>query len=198
MRVAKSPPWRRASSVMDTILVVNAGSSSVKFEVFAIVGTKGWIGSSRDRWTASVCGRACVHTAPTRRSSWSNPMRRNAWGIPQAALETAGVWLHKMQKLLPVAVGHRVVHGGPEYDRPVLIDQRTCSRGSNATCRSRRCTSRTTLRRSALILTACLSSRRSPVSTRPSTAAQRVADHFAIPSGFMRKGAPLRLSRPVL
>ena len=27
------------------------------------------------------------------------------------------------RKINPIAIGHRVVHGGPEYDRPVLVDQ---------------------------------------------------------------------------
>ena len=39
-----------------------------------------------------------------------------------AALQTAGAWLRETQKLEPIAVGHRVVHGGPEYDQPILID----------------------------------------------------------------------------
>jgi acetate kinase len=34
----------------------------------------------------------------------------------------AGAWLRKTQNLEPIAVGHRVVHGGPQYDRPILID----------------------------------------------------------------------------
>ena len=53
-------------SAMDTILVVNAGSSSVKFQVF---GTR-WKGQSqaagqRARWTASARGRGCAPAAPT-------------------------------------------------------------------------------------------------------------------------------------
>ena len=35
---------------------------------------------------------------------------------------SAGAWLRETQKLEPIAVGHRVVHGGPDYDRPVLVD----------------------------------------------------------------------------
>src|SRR5205807_3750665 len=38
------------------------------------------------------------------------------------ALATAGEWLRETQKLHPIAIGHRVVHGGPHYDRPVLVD----------------------------------------------------------------------------
>jgi acetate kinase len=40
----------------------------------------------------------------------------------QAALTLTGDWLRDTQDLNPVAVGHRVVHGGPRYHRPVLID----------------------------------------------------------------------------
>src|SRR5262249_56259989 len=38
------------------------------------------------------------------------------------ALAVAGAWLRETQNLEPIAVGHRVVHGGPQYDQPVLID----------------------------------------------------------------------------
>ena len=31
-------------------------------------------------------------------------------------------WLRDTQSLEPVAVGHRVVHGGPLFDRPILVD----------------------------------------------------------------------------
>jgi hypothetical protein len=41
--------------------------------------------------------------------------------VPSALL-TAGTWLRESQNLAPTAVGHRVVHGGPQYDRPVRID----------------------------------------------------------------------------
>jgi acetate kinase len=39
-----------------------------------------------------------------------------------AAIHAAGAWLLETQKVEPVAVGHRVVHGGPDYDGPVLVD----------------------------------------------------------------------------
>jgi acetate kinase len=39
------------------------------------------------------------------------------------ALATGGAWLRDEIRINPVAVGHRVVHGGPDYDRPVLIDE---------------------------------------------------------------------------
>jgi acetate kinase len=39
-----------------------------------------------------------------------------------AALQTAGAWLRESQQLELKAVGHRVVHGGPDYNRPVVVD----------------------------------------------------------------------------
>ena len=35
-----------------------------------------------------------------------------------AALMLASTWLREELQLSPLAVGHRVVHGGPDYDRP--------------------------------------------------------------------------------
>jgi acetate kinase len=40
----------------------------------------------------------------------------------------AGEWLRNELRISPIAVGHRVVHGGPDYDRPVLIDHGVVAR----------------------------------------------------------------------
>src|SRR5207245_1966147 len=45
-----------------------------------------------------------------------------------AAMMTAGAWLRDELQLSPIAVGHRVVHGGPDYDCPVLIDHGVIAR----------------------------------------------------------------------
>src|SRR5262245_38094237 len=47
-----------------------------------------------------------------------------AVGDVSSAIGIAASWLKETQNLAPVAVGHRVVHGGPNYDRPVLVDDR--------------------------------------------------------------------------
>ena len=113
---------------MDTILVVNAGSSSVKFQVFAVNGAadpecliKGQVEGigTRPRLRASASDRTQLIDrvyAPERMKDVSS------------ALQAAGVWLQDTQKLEPVAVGHRVVHGGPDYDRPVMIDDAVLAR----------------------------------------------------------------------
>ena len=46
----------------------------------------------------------------------------------EAAIFVAGAWLRETQKVDLVAVGHRVVHGGPDFDGPVLVDADVISR----------------------------------------------------------------------
>jgi acetate kinase len=113
---------------MDPILVVNAGSSSLKFQVFGITGTadlrcliKGHIDGigTRPRFRATGGDGASLidqSYAPDE--------------VPDlhAAVQEAGAWLNQTQKLNLVAVGHRVVHGGPDYDRPVLVDHEVVAR----------------------------------------------------------------------
>jgi acetate kinase len=107
---------------MGTILVVNAGSSSVKFQVFATAGRK------LDRIIRGQMDG--IGTRPRLRARGADgavlidrSYAPSEVDDPKAALETAGAWLRETQKLSPVAVGHRIVHGGPEYDRPILIDR---------------------------------------------------------------------------
>jgi acetate kinase len=107
---------------MDTILVVNAGSSSVKFQVFAVDGD----GRLRREIKGQMDG---IGSRPRLRASGANgeALADRAFPIDRipdvpAAMTTAGAWLRDELQLHPMAVGHRVVHGGPDYDRPVLID----------------------------------------------------------------------------
>jgi acetate kinase len=51
----------------------------------------------------------------------------NVQDVP-AGLQVASRWLQDEYRISPLAVGHRVVHGGPDYDRPVLIDHNVVSR----------------------------------------------------------------------
>ncbi len=113
---------------MDTILVVNAGSSSVKFQVFGVDGDgrlhrqiKGQMDGigSRPRLRATDAGGGTL-------ADRAYPIE----AVPDvsAALMLAGGWLRDELQLSPLAVGHRVVHGGPDYDRPVLIDHGVIAR----------------------------------------------------------------------
>ncbi|MCP3467664.1 MULTISPECIES: acetate/propionate family kinase [unclassified Bradyrhizobium] len=107
---------------MDTILVINAGSSSVKFQVFSVEGE----GTLRRQIKGQMDG---IGSRPRLRASGAggDPLADRAYpieAIPDvpAAMEVAGEWLRNEARIQPLAVGHRVVHGGPEYERPVLID----------------------------------------------------------------------------
>jgi acetate kinase len=113
---------------MDTILVLNAGSSSLKFQVFGIEartnlkrlikGQMDGIGTRpRLRATAADGAIAVDKTFPP----------EQVGDLPAAVQETAG-WLRSAQKFELMAVGHRVVHGGPEYNSPVLIDNEVLTR----------------------------------------------------------------------
>jgi acetate kinase len=107
---------------MNTILVANAGSSSVKFQVFEISrdmvlhrqikGKIDGIGTKPGLSAEDASGNTLVERTYT------------AEAIPDvaAALQAAGAWLREDLRIDPIAVGHRVVHGGPDYDRPILID----------------------------------------------------------------------------
>jgi len=112
---------------MNTILVVNAGSSSVKFQVFGVDD-----GDLKRLIRGQVDGigtRPRLH-ASNAESAVAVDRTFRAEEIPDVptALHQAGAWLREDQSIDPVAVGHRVVHGGPEYDRPVLVDREILAR----------------------------------------------------------------------
>jgi acetate kinase len=115
-------------TIMDTILVVNAGSSSVKFQVFAV--------DSEGRLRRQIKGQMDgIGSRPRLRATGASgeKLAERAYPIEAvadvpAALEVAAGWLRDEQQITPLAVGHRVVHGGPDYDRPVLIDHNVVRR----------------------------------------------------------------------
>jgi acetate kinase len=107
---------------MDTILVVNAGSSSLKFEVFSIEG------GLHKRLKGQMEG---VGTAPHLRvKDGAGAVIADHVFEPgdvadlPAAMRHVGAWLVERHEGRLVAVGHRVVHGGPDYTAPVLIDEK--------------------------------------------------------------------------
>jgi len=107
---------------MDTILVVNAGSSSVKFQVFEVDGD----GRLQRQLKGQMDG---IGSRPRLRATGAggDTLADRAYPIEavadvSAALMVAGSWLRDELRITPMAVGHRVVHGGPDYDRPVPVD----------------------------------------------------------------------------
>jgi len=113
---------------MDTILVVNAGSSSVKFQIFDLPNS----GDPQRLIKGQVDG---IGTRPRLRAEARDrsPLIDKTYSpqeVPDVAtaLAAAGTWLRETQKIRLVAVGHRVVHGGPDYDRPVVINKDVLAR----------------------------------------------------------------------
>jgi acetate kinase len=113
---------------MDTILVINAGSSSIKFQVFSVEGD----GALRRQIKGQMDG---IGSRPRLRASGAggDMLADRAYPIEAvpdvpAAMRIAGDWLRNELRIHPIAVGHRVVHGGPDYDRPLLIDHGVVAR----------------------------------------------------------------------
>ena len=113
---------------MDTILVANAGSSSVKFQVFAI--------DSSQQLKRQIKGKVeGIGTKPELRATdadgkvmFGRAYSNEAVPDVPAALHAAGAWLRDELRINPIAVGHRVVHGGPDYASPVLADETVVKR----------------------------------------------------------------------
>lgn len=107
----------------DAILVVNAGSSSLKFSAFTPAGDrdpvllfKGQIEGigTRPRFIARDAGG----TALTETTYEAKEV-----GGHDAAIGVVSGWLRGMSgRARLMAVGHRVAHGGMDFDAPVLID----------------------------------------------------------------------------
>jgi acetate kinase len=106
-----------------TILVLNAGSSSIKFQLFAlragealerrIKGEVEGIGTNPHLSAEGKDGKSLVDT------SWATAGQDDG----TAALDRVLDWLTKeLEGKTPAAIGHRVVHGGTRFAQPILID----------------------------------------------------------------------------
>jgi len=173
---------------MDAILVVNAGSSSVKFQIFGL-GTSGdpqrLIKGQIDGVGARPRLRAETHDgSPLIDKSYAP---HEIADLP-AAIAAAGDWLRETQSYKLVGVGHRVVHGGPRYDRPVIVDQdvltqleQYCSLAPLHQPNNLAPIRSLLTRRPELVQVACFD-----------TAFHRthdvIADHYAIPERFYSEG----------
>ena len=109
---------------MDTVLVVNAGSSSLKFQVFAI-------GVASDLKCLVKGQMDGIGTRPRLRAEARDkqPLIDRSYAPDEVkdlpdAIHAAGTWLQETQRFNLIAAGHRVVHGGPDYSGPVLINER--------------------------------------------------------------------------
>jgi len=106
-----------------SIVVVNAGSSSLKFSLFRLDAAE----------ELQLAARGQIDGIGTRprleaKDAASGTLVERDLAVAEArevkdAIVLAGAWLREQFAGEPLlAVGHRVVHGGAEYSQPVLID----------------------------------------------------------------------------
>jgi acetate kinase len=112
---------------MRAILVVNAGSSSLKFQIFEIAG-----GDLHRRVRGQMDG---IGVRPRLKASEATGavLVDRAFepavvpDLPAAIGETRSM-LRGLPDVTLAAIGHRVVHGGPDFDRAVLINESVLER----------------------------------------------------------------------
>ena len=106
----------------ETVLVLNAGSSSIKFQLFAI--------GRDDELDRRLRGQfEGIGTRPhlVARDAQDKVLVDEVWTASEvpdapAAIERLHAWVQGFRgDRPPAAIGHRVVHGGPTYDRPVRV-----------------------------------------------------------------------------
>lgn len=102
------------------VLVINAGSSSVKFCLFDVRGQRA---GTSDDMNAEVTGAVSgLNGAPVWRLRRAGSMEQSG-SLAGVCHEDAFRWLFdQLRDEKTDAVGHRVVHGGERFRTPVLID----------------------------------------------------------------------------
>ena len=107
----------------DSIFVVNAGSSSIKFQLF-LVGDGDQLELSMKGQMDGIGSRPrLVAKDEDGKSLVDRTWRVNEVSGVSAALDKVVEFLREASNgKLPSAVGHRVVHGGPDYSAPVAVD----------------------------------------------------------------------------
>jgi acetate kinase len=113
----------------ETLLVVNAGSSSIKFQLFEVLpgdrldlrlkGQMEGIGTHPRLAAKDATGEGLIDQSYEPGS---------VGNVPQA-LDQLDDWLiAQLGGVKPLAIGHRVVHGGPAFAAPLLVDDDVLAR----------------------------------------------------------------------
>ncbi len=106
---------------MDTILVVNAGSSSLKFEVFSAAGSlTRLVKGKMDR--IGTAPHLSIKDAEGDLLANEDFPSEDVPDLP-SAIRLVGQWLREQLEGYLIAVGHRVVHGGPNHSGPAKVDE---------------------------------------------------------------------------
>ena len=106
----------------DALIVLNAGSSSLKFSVYVLAGAE--LAMHLDGQIEGLM------TAPrfVAKDASGNVVSEKTWSTTM--LDHGGATAHLLEFLRQdmaqhdvVAIGHRVVHGGTRFERPVVVDE---------------------------------------------------------------------------
>jgi acetate kinase len=106
----------------DTILVLNSGSSSIKFQLFAVSVHERL--ERRMKGLIEGIGRCARFTA---RGVSGESLADETWPaadvgtVPAALAKLVAFLREQIGGHLPRAIGHRVVHGGPTYTSPIIV-----------------------------------------------------------------------------
>lgn len=108
----------------DYALVLNAGSSSLKFCVFHRPNENGWEAAARGQidgiGTSPRLSAKDLHGTILANEALSAAVKDGS-----AAIEALAAWLQsKWGGARVIGVGHRVVHGGNRYAQPVVLTQK--------------------------------------------------------------------------
>ncbi|MFT3731054.1 MAG: acetate/propionate family kinase [Hyphomicrobium sp.] len=105
----------------ETILVVNGGSSSIKFELFEIDH-----GDALKRVLRGQIEGIGTHPRLIVKDANGAVAIDQTWSIDEVgelhdALDKLVIFLLDFVGELPIAIGHRVVHGGPDFVEPTVV-----------------------------------------------------------------------------
>ena len=109
--------------MQDTILVMNAGSSSLKFHIYETDGMN-TLEFSFGGQVSGIGGKQPSFKVKDRHQKVlveQTLLPEQAQNL-QLSQRVVGDWLGTVITKEPLAVGHRIVHGGPDYDHSVMVD----------------------------------------------------------------------------
>jgi len=107
------------------ILVINCGSSSVKFGWFALDGKAVEIAGGQLEKIGEAASRLSYHCKNSlgETTKFSQELQAEDHALAFAAIFAAFRSVPGLSGAAPDAIGHRVVHGGELFDGPALVDE---------------------------------------------------------------------------
>ncbi len=110
----KTPPPQDVAPATECVVVINCGSSSLKVAVLAARDGRMLLKALAERLGT-----------PDATVAWESGGERGGIPLPGGGhREALQAVADRMENLRPLAVGHRVVHGGEEFSGSVLIDDK--------------------------------------------------------------------------